>query len=315
MYILLIVLDIICRKTKEAEKSNKIEGKKSKLEIQEPSEDQVLKTKSTSTAIKNMKNKLQEIQASQEKIKEEENSTENQKIVRENPKNEVLKDKKAKKNDKMEITSLNNTDNNDKNINNTDNNSDIKDVNDTDNKNNHLNNNIKQANDAHESVIKTLKTMLQGNNISLPDDLPDKDGKKNKSINSKEKENASKKDKEDDGEKIIIVKETKNEKPTEQKENGENKPVEKEKEGNLSDIMFAPTTKTKEEILRKKDSLKLIENQIKFKKIVNQMNVMIEENNEILEKFKENTPLDKEKKEDEARDITKYKVIELTDKS
>lgn len=253
--------------------ANHEENLKEPVDIQEPSEDQVLlEIKPSKKVIKNMQNEeLENLQESSGKLEADKEKTKKEKkMLREIPKNKLLKkDKDAEKQERHE----------------------------------------KHA----ENVIKTLKTVLEKSNIELPKEIVDKTTDKK---DVKEKSDEAKKD---DGksEKIIIVKQTTN---TENKEDEKNKKIEdttkhEQPEGsNLSDIMFTPTIKTKEEILRKKDSVKLLENQIKMKKLVHQMNILVEENDEILSKFKENTKDELEHNNGEkARDITKYKVIEVTD--
>ena len=252
------------------------------LDIQEPSEQDILATiKTSKTQLKDMKNKLQKLTNVNDRDESHLDSQEfdlkkDTSAIREEPKNAILKQSNKNKKNKKEKPQ-------DETVSKDD----------------------KKSDKSH--IIHKIENVLKNNNIKIPTEIIVKDDKK-----EQVKDDSNKKNKE----KIIIVKETKNNEGTVSDEKKKDKETveSKNKDNNLSEMMFTSTIKTKEEILRKKDSQKLIENAIKIKKFSEQIKTLEQENFEILKKFKEE-PEHKEEADEKARDITKYKVIEVTEKA
>ncbi|KAI5151592.1 hypothetical protein ENBRE01_2243 [Enteropsectra breve] len=79
----------------------------------------------------------------------------------------------------------------------------------------------------------------------------------------------------------------------------------------LSDMLFKPTVVTKAEMMTKEEAASLIENHNRIKSSVLEISKILEQNLEILEKFKEATALDGSEPE-KPKELLKYKVIEVT---
>ncbi|ORD93270.1 hypothetical protein ECANGB1_404 [Enterospora canceri] len=161
------------------------------------------------------------------------------------------------------------------------------------------------------NMSKNLEKILETNKISLPEEMTKKKVEKVEAKKFKVKK-MEKVEKKPQGEKIIIVKESKGDDEAKKGKVAEKKEKDKP-EGSLSNIMFSSTIKTKEEILRSKDSLKLMENNNKIRKIIAQLKIITDENEKILDAFRANVD-EKREEEDKPKDVMKYKVIEVTEK-
>lgn len=160
-------------------------------------------------------------------------------------------------------------------------------------------------------MSKNLEKILEKNQINFPNDLSKK--KVDVIVETDTKEKAEKtdntpKDTSRSKEKIIIFKEM-------NKSIAKNDP-EPAPEPSIpfSEYMFSSTIKTKEEILRKKDSIRLIENNMKLNKLISQLKVISKENEKILQMFKETDEFKKDEEETKPMVVKNIKVIEVEQK-
>lgn len=160
-------------------------------------------------------------------------------------------------------------------------------------------------------MSKNLEKILEKNQINFPNDLSKKKVDIIVETNTKEKPEKSEnavKDASKSKEKIIIFKEM-----NKSVAKNDSNPV-PEPSIPFSEYMFSSTIKTKEEILRKKDSIRLIENNMKLNKLISQLKVIFKENERILQMFKETNESKKEEEETKPMVVKNIKVIEVEQK-